>query len=146
MQRWPAAVACLLQIPLVMFLMTHAYFLFYHALANMVLRRVRCSGEAATSMAVFGLQLGAINTQALWPCYAICTCNCIVLILSGHIIVVAGLQPEGRSPACGSGVQVAGLQLGAGEEQDFVCFAMPSQLSCNCIMYNFRATLCCRTV
>jgi hypothetical protein len=31
----------LLQIPLVMFLMTHAYFLFYHALANLVLRRVR---------------------------------------------------------------------------------------------------------
>jgi cycloeucalenol cycloisomerase len=45
MQRWRAAAGCLLQIPLVMFLMTHAYFLFYHALANMVLRRVSSAGQ-----------------------------------------------------------------------------------------------------
>ena len=32
-----------MQIPLVMYLMTHAYFCFYHALSNVLLRRVRRS-------------------------------------------------------------------------------------------------------
>lgn len=38
----PTACVCfVLQVPLVMYLMTHAYFCFYHALSNLVLRRVR---------------------------------------------------------------------------------------------------------
>lgn len=38
---WLFAHCCREQVPLVMYLMTHAYFCFYHALSNLVLRRVR---------------------------------------------------------------------------------------------------------
>ena len=39
-----------MQIPLVMYLMTHAYFCFYHALSNVLLRRVRGAASMMTIM------------------------------------------------------------------------------------------------
>ena len=43
---WPRP----MQIPLVMYLMTHAYFCFYHALSNVLLRRVRGAASMMTIM------------------------------------------------------------------------------------------------
>ena len=37
-------------VPLVMYLMTHAYFCFYHALSNVLLRRVRTSSLISASI------------------------------------------------------------------------------------------------
>jgi hypothetical protein len=37
------------QIPIVMYLMTHAYFCFYHAVSNMLLRRVRSAGSVTAA-------------------------------------------------------------------------------------------------
>jgi hypothetical protein len=54
----------LLQIPLVMFLMTHAYFLFYHALANLVLRRVRAAGGGGGSGKLLQPDLAALHLAA----------------------------------------------------------------------------------
>jgi hypothetical protein len=55
----------LLQIPLVMFLMTHAYFLFYHAAANMVLRRVSGTASHGSSCLLSSSQLQLPDNQ---PC------------------------------------------------------------------------------
>mmetsp|Transcript_26411 Transcript_26411/g.78431 ORF Transcript_26411/g.78431 Transcript_26411/m.78431 type:complete len:159 (-) Transcript_26411:275-751(-) len=46
-------------VPLVMFLMTHAYFCFYHALSNVMLRRVR-TGLACSSRLVRRTAMGAV--------------------------------------------------------------------------------------
>jgi hypothetical protein len=57
-KEWPCAwttcvISFTLQVPLVMYLMTHAYFCFYHAVANLVLRRVRGStAQAGTTCSV----------------------------------------------------------------------------------------------
>ncbi len=42
-------------VPIVMFLMTHAYFLFYHSLSNMLLRRVGCLTVYASHALKIGL-------------------------------------------------------------------------------------------
>lgn len=42
---------CCLQVPITLYFMTHAYFCFYHALSNVVLRRVlhACQGSTVVS-------------------------------------------------------------------------------------------------
>ncbi|KAF6255411.1 cyclopropyl isomerase-like protein [Scenedesmus sp. NREL 46B-D3] len=60
-------------IPVVMFLMTHAYFLFYHALANLVLRRVEAhlshaplgTRKVARALAVFLLSYATALMETL---------------------------------------------------------------------------------
>lgn len=72
---------CLLQVPLVMYLMTHAYFCFYHAISNLVLRRVRVLAAVSTSIlsnvtSNFALTVGqaatwsAMESIHIGRCYA----------------------------------------------------------------------------
>lgn len=44
---------CVLQVPITLYLMTHAYFCFYHALSNVILRRVSHACHTSTLMAKF---------------------------------------------------------------------------------------------
>ncbi len=42
-------------VPITCYLMTHAYFIFYHSLTNLVLRRLRRSLTAVSSLATFSI-------------------------------------------------------------------------------------------
>ena len=55
---------CLMQVPITLYFMTHAYFCFYHTLSNIVLRRLRHAFKASSQLYRVGIMGLAIFLMA----------------------------------------------------------------------------------